>query len=508
MSGAKFNDTQFDGLVKEYGYLILVEKHMVCPCVSQENPDASPTCPICHGLHYTWRPYGVIQALVYNVKEGTMSLDMTKVSVGDKTITTRYVDKLSLNDRIRLIHTQEVYSERLDEEMDEQGNPSYVPYYDVAEFESAIDLEGNPIPLEAIRYDSAADRIYVKHFRGPISFRYRYYPYFLISDLLHSNRQQWTGEAGKGRLMQLPNQYFAKRITTKLQQSSYPSLIESSLLYDFTPKESSVNHSTSFNYDTPLSFSLNALDLKAALNYASLLSTQDFTLEVFFRADHPCNLFSFEEIVGSKFDIRGVISSSSQILDLVKPKDIFLYLSDKYLDERVLCEGDSNMLIQFKGGDPLERANWQEVLPKCFDTVRPEEDFRGEEPAEYAFDRATFEWHKVRNPFSILYSDGSIKAFNGLKLISSFDASITEQSNNYLALLASNRGQYQSFQLYLNGSLYQFTGTAFAEGLLYRRILTVLGSKQAIKRLRLYSRKLDSYELQSNMKVLINEDRM
>ena len=141
----KFIVDNYKNLVLEHGYVVHAEKAMMCPCYSQEKADAEADCPLCHGLHFIWRPIGAIQVAVTSIKEMRSQLvDFTQVSQGDKMVSTLPGQKLAINDRLRFTHTVEVYTETLQAKAD----GTFVPYYEPVEFEQVLDENGNEIPLE------------------------------------------------------------------------------------------------------------------------------------------------------------------------------------------------------------------------------------------------------------------------------------------------------------------------------------------------------------------------
>ena len=229
----------------------------------------------------------------------------------------------------------------------------------------------------------------------------------------------------------------------------------------------------------------------------------DFTFELFLVCNDNLEILRLEETVKHTLDIQGVISSTSELKgENIQQGDIFLFLFDKYKDERVFCAGDDNNLLRYKGGDYLERSSWEEVLPRDSMLVTAKVDYRGLSKLKYVFDAESFSWHEFRSPVVINYVDGKVTLQQADVLLEEFNVSLKLGKRNYFCLLGNNKSLWSNFQFYINGELLQVSAKPWAPSLLFKRTATFLGSGGSLLQARIFGRKLDVYEMQSDMKLL------
>ena len=160
---------------------------------------------------------------------------------------------------------------------------------------------------------------------------------------MHSNRQQWTLNTGEGVNEQLPQNFLAKRITTKLHSSFAKGLSELGVLIDFNKNTIS---------DTAISLS-------------DFSSSDKFDIELYFSYLKEGNIFSITPNETIKLEVKAFISSYQDIdrfSKFIEKDDLFILNRDKYIQDYVFGQIEDGSLLKYLGG-PLNNLTSWEIIP-------------------------------------------------------------------------------------------------------------------------------------------------
>lgn len=505
----KFKPELFNNALKSYGLEVLVEKSAVCSCYTVQQSEADPNCPICKGLRHVWKPYGVITALLTSIHERNNAyIDFTAVKQGDRMLTTLPWDKLALNDKVKPLSMTESYSELI-EPTEQDGKVWYKPYFEVASIEKILGDGGVEQDLSLFSYDIARNAIQFlgNGNIGKLSFRYFFYPHYLVTDIPHTNRQQY---ANSGVLNQLPNQYLLSMISAPVRTAYIPGLVSKDVLKDFSniQEGNEFKFCTKQEYDTELSFSNESAvgDQSVSVNLQKLDGKTTLTFELFFRSNNTDNILKFED------DFKGVIKTKARISSSwdvtqnegrVAAGDLFVLIRDVYQPEGPFANKPLNMLAEYLGGDVLSSSSWKLQIPNDGVKYETEMDFRPDfedAPSYYIYDAESAQFVKKRETLQFK-SDELLKVFLG-EDSDIVNARVHSNSWAYFAVAMTNNSRPVDFFMYLDGEAYLLKVSKFSTGIFYKRKVTILDEKQLVKVARIYSRKLTQFEMASNMSFL------
>jgi hypothetical protein len=511
----KFVNSRFRDAILGHGFQVLLEKHELCICYNSELSESQPTCPYCGGLHYIWRPFGVIPALVVGVKEIRRQIvDYTKVSEGDVAISTLPENKLAINDRIRMVHSPEIYSETIDASYNDSGEKVFIPYYEIAKFEH-VTGEGNiEIPLSAVHYDTSSDEIKIDGYAGDrIAIRYKHFPFFLISELLHSNRQQWSGDVGKGTLENLPNQYLGKRIMTKIKTAYKKQLIEANVILDLSNQiqEQSPAYSHEFGYYESYKYApLQEIEPQ----YFNIYKSQAkgfYALEAYFVQSENGHILTISDETDNEVEITSQVSSINDIIKFKQYLEVgmkFLLIRNKYAYDFTFTQFRDGSYLTYLGGDIEDVSSWLAEFPNDKDLAVSEFDFVNNEDCEillpheveYVYSEQDAAWH-VKNP-DITFSVRDSKLILSVGENEIDTGAVISSDKNYLAINLSNRGALKLSTAYLNGETISFVSNVQANATGANKQLTILDENGSLILFRLYDRALDMFEMSQDMNFL------
>jgi len=131
----------FDTLVSQKGYPVVIEKALVCPCASVGS-QALPECRNCGGSGWLWYNPVSTKAVVQSMNKDTKFKDWSKEDIGTASITTYQEVELGYMDKIRLTEGLTSYTEVVRPEIYDDGT-------------MRARLRYRPISVEAIfRFDT------------------------------------------------------------------------------------------------------------------------------------------------------------------------------------------------------------------------------------------------------------------------------------------------------------------------------------------------------------------
>lgn len=494
----KFHQNRFNDAIKRHGLMMLLEKAQPCACYNTEVSDSSPACPYCDGLHFVWKAYGVIPALMVGIKEVRRQIsDINRVNQGDVSLTTLPEDKLAINDRLRLIHSPEIYSETIETTVNSEGETVFVPFYEIAEVLSIKDEFGGDISLSLCDYNFVKDEIKLNYVTPKISIRYKHYPFLLVSDIAHSNRQQWTFDAGSGTLQNLPNQYIAQRVTTKLKTSFINSFITKDELHlDDTSDERS------------LTYTLQEYDLENKIN--------TLTFDICFYFDgyskiilnltpvngNPIKEDNYFEVVAK---VR-TLEEARKIVSNLRISGKFLIVRDKYYPDFDL-DTKADLVVELNDeGEVISTTLLQKDMNYFAQTsLDIEKNGACEQiPATvYLLYNKHIGWYRM--PLHV-----TIRTDNGGKLnlmlsdYSSYTKDITidrpvKTGYNHLFIVAQDTSKISNWFFSLNGSHFNILGENTIIRNLSHYFFNLDKTEHKGEYFHIYSRRLDLFEMQQNM---------
>lgn len=475
----RFRSDLFNQAVRDYGYDVLIEKSEMCSCYQEEQSESTPVCPRCKGLKFIWKPYGVVRALITNISEkNNQYLDFSMVKQGDKMMTLQEVDKVAVNDRIKALNTYETYTEVLIPIKYENGYNLFEPYFDIAEVLEAKQQDGKEVDLKSIVYNEVTGFITVSDDIEKLSIRYSYHPYYLVSNIPHTNRQQFDVP---GNLMKLPGQYFLSRITAPVKTNYDDSLVKRGLVLDFSETD------------------------KAFLNCLAKTQSQMLTLEfafdtIEFQEGEEVVILSRSEHYNSLLMGKATASGSLQIEysdNKPDPGDNLVFIRDKYIPELTFKDFEFNSMLTYLGGEILRTSSWLCEIPEEGTQIRVVYDYISDRLLNRVFTFLNSKWVLQTVPFKLIFNNFKLYLQVSDSEVQDLGVQLVE-GKNYIALILNNVGRFLSGYIYCNGTRFQLSDKTYLNGILANADL--YSNANILKRV--YNVELTQYELAQNKNYL------
>lgn len=146
VSVPRLDANDFNSQIANYGYNVLLEKSVKCPCRAEGSLSARGTCISCNGFGFVYLDKISTRAIVQSLNKPFEIQNWTEASKGLVQITARYSDRISLFDRITLTDVSTIFTQHLD--FFEQ-NGKYVAFctYKPLEIEKLLMFESEDRPL-------------------------------------------------------------------------------------------------------------------------------------------------------------------------------------------------------------------------------------------------------------------------------------------------------------------------------------------------------------------------
>ena len=227
---ARFVKSDFEDLIFNHGYDVIIEKVIRCPCKSKGGDNMS-SCKNCAGSGWLWINPNKTKAILKSMNANTKFKEWSEENVGNANITLRDVDRISFMDKITVLngesmHTQNVYPVDL-------GNVIFsFTDYPVKEMEEVYMFLSGEVKLKKLLpttdYTISDDKIILNNkFKNTknftLSLRYIHAPQFLVVDIIRdvmsSQAIPSPGESVKN--VQMPVSAVGRRLHYVLNRQNF-----------------------------------------------------------------------------------------------------------------------------------------------------------------------------------------------------------------------------------------------------------------------------------------------
>ena len=218
----EFEAQLFDASVWQKGYDCLIHKAIECPCKTQGQNSALPTCSNCGGLGWVFINPLQTKALITSVNKDTKFKSWSQELVGTMSITLRDIERASFMDRITFIEETGIFSEVRTVVTQDTDNFVFLAYAaEVIEDIFMFTGQSNTLTrIDASKYYIKPENNAVIVFltgaltgstNNSVSIRYKHKVQYHILDIPHIIRSSnITNELGQLEKVKLPNQYIAR----------------------------------------------------------------------------------------------------------------------------------------------------------------------------------------------------------------------------------------------------------------------------------------------------------
>lgn len=218
-----FKANDFETLIWDKGYDVLVYKGVRCPC-NKGREGALSTCQNCLGLGWVFINPLHTKAIITSINKNTKYKYWSPELTGTVAVTLRNSERLSNMDKIVLSDRTSVYSELL-QEMEESGGQKFVfTSYPISSIEEVFLFNNTDSKLKKVsdsEYSISGGNPYVlklnileypENFNDIVSVRYKHNIQYNVVDLPHDVRFSIELDPnGKNQPLELPIQAIAQK---------------------------------------------------------------------------------------------------------------------------------------------------------------------------------------------------------------------------------------------------------------------------------------------------------
>ena len=315
---------------------------------------------------------------------------------------------------------------------------------------------------------------------------------------------------GSGSLSNLPNQYLAKRITTKLKIAYKKQLTEAGVILDLDEliQSLSVSDTHKFTYDEWYKYAPLQSIQEQKFTASAFNDNRFYAIELGFVQGSNGKVLTLKDDFNRVVEVQSPISS---IQDIKRFKDNlvegqrFLYLKDKYAEDFTLYEFKSGAYLIYLGGDYLNPSSWSSERPQELDNAVSQFDYRNNPdceilvrvPTDYIYYAQPDSWKRKGAELSIFVENDELYlTYSGnTQKLSDF----VKDRVNYACLNLPNNKSLNHGNLMLNGQVISFTIDKEVYNLGYRKAADLMDKTGSLMEFRVYSRALDLFEQSQNM---------
>lgn len=217
------NKQLFDANIWAYGYDVLVEKAIECPCRKEgENSNVS-SCQNCGGLGWAFINPVQTKAIITSINQETKYKQWSQELLGNISATLRDLDNASFMDRITLIGEKTTFSEVRKVRTTSTSQLFIFVSYEIEEIEDIFIFKDPTLPLIRLSADSytinSGNRFVIDldttaladSANSSISVRYKHKVQYNILDIPHILRSTMDlNNLGQIVKQKMPNQYIAR----------------------------------------------------------------------------------------------------------------------------------------------------------------------------------------------------------------------------------------------------------------------------------------------------------
>lgn len=217
------NKPLFDANVWAYGYDVVVEKAIECPCRQDGSNSNQVNCQNCGGMGWVFINPTRTKAIITSINQDTKYKAWSQELIGNISTTFRDIDQASFMDRITLENESTIYSEVRTIRTSGMGQKFVFLAYKIDTIEDVFLFNGESQPLIRIpstSYSVNPNNEYILNIdtaaisgstNGSISVRYRHRVQYNILDIPHVVRSAPDlNNLGQLKKQKMPLQYIAR----------------------------------------------------------------------------------------------------------------------------------------------------------------------------------------------------------------------------------------------------------------------------------------------------------
>lgn len=217
-----FQQPNFDNLVFDKGYDVILYEAVRCPC-NTGREGAQVDCNNCLGTGWVFVNPLKTKAIITSINKDTKYKYWAAELSGTVAVTVRDSERLSIMDKIVLEDMTSLYGELRDMRTYDDGTNFIFTTYPISEVESVFLFDSNSEPLIHINkelYSVSEDNPYVlkfsssvllkNTFNGVVSIKYKHKVQYNVTDLPHDIRYStYLDSNGREKVLPLPIQAVA-----------------------------------------------------------------------------------------------------------------------------------------------------------------------------------------------------------------------------------------------------------------------------------------------------------
>jgi hypothetical protein len=213
----------FDEKIWQYGYDVLIDKAIECPCRTEGDNSNLSDCQNCGGTGWAFINPLQTKALITSINQDTKYKQWSQELIGNISVSLLQMDNASFMDRITMMNEMATFSEVRKVKVTETGAKFIFTSYQIEEIEDIFIFESSStklVRLSSTDYSIKTLNNFVIEFgatalddssNNSISVRYKHKVQYNILDQPHilrsSNDKNNLGQVIK---IKLPNQYIAR----------------------------------------------------------------------------------------------------------------------------------------------------------------------------------------------------------------------------------------------------------------------------------------------------------
>lgn len=222
----EFSKDAFDVQIWNYGYEVIVQKAIECPCRTMGDNSSLSSCQNCLGTGWTFINPTQTKAIITGINRDTKYKPWSEELIGNIAATLRDIDYAGFMDRITILGEKSVFSEIRNIHTVETSTPGVYEYfcflsYEAEEIENVFLFQtGTTKLLQVTDYEIKEGNKYVLTIpkavydlspNKSISVRYKHPVQYNILDIPHAVRSSnIINKVGQIEKVKLPNQYIAR----------------------------------------------------------------------------------------------------------------------------------------------------------------------------------------------------------------------------------------------------------------------------------------------------------
>lgn len=223
----------FDGNIWGYGYEVLVDKAIECPCKQSGKNSNQINCQNCRGTGWVFINPVKTKAIITSINQDTKYKPWSQELIGNISITFRDIDNVAFMDRITLIDESTIFSQICPIRTATDATKFIFAAYGIESIEDIFVFAGESSPLVKLtsdKYSISTDNPFVVEFttnalsssiNNSVSIRYKHKIQYNILDMPHVVRSSPDlNNLGQLKKQKLPTQYIA-RLSHYVVQPNY-----------------------------------------------------------------------------------------------------------------------------------------------------------------------------------------------------------------------------------------------------------------------------------------------